>query len=186
MVISKGNPNIILSEEDVRSILHDGIPTGLYDRKRVLVLTPDATRTCPLPMMVRLVLEAIGRRAARVDFMVALGTHTPLSEEGILSLYGIDAGSADASSFFNHEWNRTETFRCIGTLAHGEVELLSGGLLKEEVRIEINKKIFDYDLLLVMGPVFPHEVVGFSGGAKYLFPGISGGNFCTSFTGWVQ
>ena len=47
--------------------------------------------------------------------------------------------------------------------------------------MDINRAIFDYDHLLVLGPVFPHEVVGFSGGAKYLFPGISGGDFLHAF-----
>jgi nickel-dependent lactate racemase len=49
------------------------------------------------------------------------------------------------------------------------------------VPIEINQRIFDYDLVLIAGPVFPHEVVGYSGGAKYLFPGISGGTFLHFF-----
>jgi len=61
------------------------------------------------------------------------------------------------------------------------VERISEGLLSEEVPIDINKKIFDYDLILILGPVFPHEVVGYSGGAKYLFPGISGGDFLHFF-----
>jgi nickel-dependent lactate racemase len=183
MVISRGSPEGVLSEEDVRSVLREGIPRSLYAGKRVLVLTPDRTRTCPLPMMVRLLRERIGGRAARVDFMVALGTHTPLSEKSIFSLYGMDprADHLPESSCFNHEWNRPDTFCTVGTLSSGEVEQISGGRLKEEVAIEINKRIFDYDLLLVMGPVFPHEVVGFSGGAKYLFPGISGGAFLHFF-----
>jgi len=49
------------------------------------------------------------------------------------------------------------------------------------VPLVINKRIFDYDLVLIVGPVFPHEVVGYSGGAKYLFPGISGGDFLHFF-----
>jgi nickel-dependent lactate racemase len=51
--------------------------------------------------------------------------------------------------------------------------------------VEINRLVFDYDLLLLLGPVFPHEVVGFSGGNKYLFPGISGGSFL-HFTHWLS
>ena len=47
--------------------------------------------------------------------------------------------------------------------------------------VDINKIIFDYDQILILGPVFPHEVVGYSGGAKYLFPGISGGEFLHFF-----
>src|SRR5439155_17596110 len=43
-----------------------------------------------------------------------------------------------------------------------------------EVEVKINRRVYDYDQLIIIGPVFPHEVVGFSGGNKYLFPGISG------------
>ena len=121
-----------------------------------------------------------GKRSARLDFMVALGTHTPMPKD-ILSLYGINAQKkVSGSSFFNHEWDRQETLPKSVTLPH-EVERISEGLLKEKVPIVINKKIFDYDLVLILGPVFPHEVVGYSGGAKYLFPGISGGDFLHFF-----
>ncbi|RPJ23359.1 MAG: DUF2088 domain-containing protein [Desulfobacteraceae bacterium] len=149
----------------------------------MLVLTPDTTRTCPLPMMIRSVVDVIGARAAKLDFMVALGTHTPLAQKDILKLYGIDSGRKmlRGTEFFNHEWGRQESFARIGTFTQEEVEDLSGGRLKEQVPIVINKRIFDYDLVLIVGPVFPHEVVGYSGGAKYLFPGISGGDFLHFF-----
>jgi nickel-dependent lactate racemase len=155
----------------------------LYENKRVLVLTPDATRTCPLPMMVRALRKTIGERSARLDFMVALGTHTPLTPEAILALYGIANPRSDfpRSAFHNHEWGRPDTFRRIGMLSAAEVEAFSGGRLSEALPIEINRRIFDYDLVLIAGPVFPHEVVGYSGGAKYLFPGISGGEFLHFF-----
>jgi nickel-dependent lactate racemase len=54
-------------------------------------------------------------------------------------------------------------------------------LFREAVDVDINRAIFDYDLILILGPVFPHEVVGISGGYKYLFPGISGGDFLHFF-----
>jgi nickel-dependent lactate racemase len=66
-------------------------------------------------------------------------------------------------------------------LTPSDVADLSAGILSEDVPIEINRRIFDYDLVLIAGPVFPHEVVGYSGGAKYLFPGISGGEFLHFF-----
>ncbi|NTV33645.1 MAG: DUF2088 domain-containing protein [Deltaproteobacteria bacterium] len=149
----------------------------------MLVLTPDATRTCPLPMMIRSVVDVIGARAAKLDFMVALGTHTPLDQKDILKLYGIDSRRKmfRGIEFFNHEWDRQESFARIGTFTQEEVEDLSEGRLKEKVPLVINKRIFDYDLVLIVGPVFPHEVVGYSGGAKYLFPGISGGDFLHFF-----
>ena len=174
-----------LSEAKVKEIIEAGTPAGLYEKRRVLVLTPDGTRTCPLPMMVRLVNEVIGKKAAKLDFMVAVGTHPILPDEKILELYGITPKDREEkfgrTDFFCHRWDLPESFRRIGELSETEVETISGGLLKEPVPIDINKKIYDYDLILILGPVFPHEVVGFSGGAKYLFPGISGGAFLHFF-----
>ena len=183
MVKGVGNRSHLCTENEVRRLLEEGTPPSLFERKRVLVLTPDTTRTCPLPMMIRSVREIIGARAAKLDFMVALGTHTPLAEKEILTLYGIAERQKKFSEteFFNHEWGRPDSFAQIGTFTEKEVEDLSEGRLKEKVPIVINKRIFDYDLILILGPVFPHEVVGFSGGAKYLFPGISGGDFLHFF-----
>jgi nickel-dependent lactate racemase len=46
--------------------------------------------------------------------------------------------------------------------------------MREEVRVQVNARLLDYDHLIVVGPVFPHEIAGFSGGNKYFFPGVSG------------
>jgi nickel-dependent lactate racemase len=183
MVKGIGSPDRSLREEDVRSLLEEGTPPRLFERKRVLVLTPDATRTCPLPLMIHSVSDVIGDRASKLDFMVALGTHTPLVHKDILKLYGIDGRQKklDRTQFFNHQWGRPDSLAQIGTFTQEEIEDLSEGRLKEKVPIVINKRIFDYDLILILGPVFPHEVVGYSGGAKYLFPGISGGDFLHFF-----
>ena len=185
MVAGGGSPEAGLSESDVAEIIDSGVPLKQYAGKKVLALTPDATRTCPLPTMVRAVNAIIGARSAALDFMVALGTHTPLSGEEILQLYGISdfqrSRDFGKSQFFNHRWDQPETLQRIGLLTENEVEEISGGLMRETVPIDINRSIFEYDLVLILGPVFPHEVVGFSGGAKYLFPGISGGEFLHFF-----
>ena len=175
MVVGKGSEKGFIRDDEARRIVTEGLAKVNLDGKKVLVLTPDTTRTCPLPMMVRSVGDVIGARTAKLDFMVALGTHTPLAPRDILKLYGIDDPRTrfDGSQFFNHEWGRQDSFARIGTFTQEEVEGLSEGRLTEEVPIVINKRIFDYDLILILGPVFPHEVVGYSGGAKYLFPGIS-------------
>lgn len=185
MVYGKGNPDSKLTASDVFDIISSGTPQKLYRGKRVLVLTPDATRTCPLPMLVRTVNDIIGRRCVQLDFMVALGTHPVMSESEILALYGIDGRQRQNEfkrcSFFCHRWDVPETFERLGFLEEDDVAKFSGGLLKERVPVDINRKIFEYDLIVILGPVFPHEVVGYSGGAKYLFPGISGGDFLHFF-----
>ena len=185
MFIGSGSARSVLSGSEIRKIVQSGTPLELYRDKRVLVLTPDTTRTCPLPLMISILQEVIGTQANKLDFMVALGTHQPLSEERILELYGISPEARRTvfaeTQFYNHRWDQDETFRRIGYLSEKETAELSGGRLREKVPVDINKTIFDYDLVLILGPVFPHEVVGYSGGAKYLFPGISGGEFLHFF-----
>lgn len=179
-----GSPDYPLTDQQIIEIIQQTMPSSVVNGKRILVLTPDTTRTCPLPLMVRCLQETICSKAARLDFMVALGTHTPLDESRILELYGITGEQKKRypnSAFLNHRWDLPDTMTRIGFIEEDEIEALSGGRLKERVPVDINKAIFDYDLILVCGPVFPHEVVGYSGGAKYLFPGISGGEFLHAF-----
>ena len=183
--VGEGSPTASLTQKEIHSIIEEATPAHLFSGKRLLVLTPDATRSCPLPMMIRVVREVIGSRCASLDFMVSLGTHPIMPEEKILELYGITPGQRQAkfgnSRFFNHHWELPESFHRMGYLTEEEVESISGGHFRETVPIDINRAIYDYDLILILGPVFPHEVVGFSGGAKYLFPGISGGEFLHFF-----
>ena len=84
-------------------------------------------------------------------------------------------GMCEGSHIFNHRWDIPETFAEIGVIPTADVTRISGGVLSEPIRIQINRLVFDYDQVLICGPVFPHEVVGFSGGNKYLFPGVSTG-----------
>ena len=86
MAYGQGSPDSVLSEPAVKAIIDTGTPATVYENRRVLVLTPDATRTCPLPMMVRAIGEIIGSRCAKLDFMVALGTHPVIPETGLLQL----------------------------------------------------------------------------------------------------
>jgi nickel-dependent lactate racemase len=184
-VVGKGEPYLDLGRDEIEEILSRGIPEELVRGKRVLVLTPDSTRTCPLPRLVAALQAVVGRVAGRLDFMVALGSHKPLPEEQILSLYGIQSARRAAefptTQFLNHRWDLPGTLAKLGTISAEEIEALTGGLFREAVDVDINRTIYEYDLLLILGPVFPHEVVGMSGGNKYLFPGISGGDFLHFF-----
>ncbi len=184
-VTGRGNPESRLTEEEIRELIATGTPLDLYRDKKILVLTPDATRTCPLPQMIRCLNDVYGRVCRRLDFMVALGTHPPLPAEKIFDLYGISPDNRrehfKTSTFYNHRWDLPETFTELGVIPAKEIVALSKGHMDEHVPVVVNRKIFDYDLVVILGPVFPHEVVGFSGGAKYLFPGISGGEFLHFF-----
>jgi len=142
----------------------------------VLLVIPDNTRTAPLPLLFDALWRQIGTAVRRLDVIVALGTHPPLSQTQIAQLLGFDRSEElpDDIQLYNHEWDNPEHLLEIGTLQRADVEHISEGRLSEDVPVEINSRVQSYDTLLVMGPVFPHEVVGFSGGNKYFFPGLSG------------
>ena len=84
------------------------------------------------------------------------------------------SGKYGSVKFFNHEWDNPAALKSLGVIPADEISALSGGLFAMDVNVNVNRLIFDYDQIIIVGPVFPHEVVGFSGGNKYLFPGVSG------------
>jgi nickel-dependent lactate racemase len=178
----------VLSETDVEDIIAKGLGTLPVDKQRVLVLVPDATRTMPMPLFFRLVTKHLLPRVRAVDFLVALGTHPPLSEDALLALVGVSreekAATYPTVRLFNHEWNNPAALTLLGTISADEIDALSGGRMRQDVPVRLNRLVLDYDHLLVCGPVFPHEVVGFSGGNKYFFPGIAGSDII-NFTHWL-
>ncbi|MFZ0548315.1 MAG: lactate racemase domain-containing protein [Candidatus Promineifilaceae bacterium] len=169
-----------MTKDEVREVFYRGLE-GRFNGERVLALIPDHTRTIPLPFLFRLLVEVLGN-VQQVDFMVALGTHPPLDESEMLSLVGLSreerAGTYGQVGLLNHAWRSDEALVQIGTLTQERIKEIAGDLwhpsLGNDVPVRINGRIFDYDHILILGPTFPHEVAGFSGGAKYLFPGISG------------
>jgi nickel-dependent lactate racemase len=178
-VVGTGEKGTKLDEATVRALCAGEIGKWGLRGKRVLAIVPDHTRTAPIGMMFRLLHEELAAAgAAAFDVLIALGTHPPMSQEAIHQRLGITAaeraGKYGRTKLFNHHWNDPAQLVSIGTIAEDEVEAISGGRMRERVDVTINKLVLDYDLLLIVGPTFPHEVVGFSGGNKYLFPGISG------------
>jgi nickel-dependent lactate racemase len=178
----------MLSEQEIDKLIADSLNRLPLNDRRVLVIIPDATRTMPLPLFFRSIVQHLRPRVKAVDFLVALGTHPAMSEEALLKLVGL-SGEEKAAQYadvqlFNHAWKDPDALITIGTIPADEIAQLSHGLLKQDVPVRLNRLILDYDQLLICGPVFPHEVVGFSGGNKYFFPGIAGADII-DFTHWL-
>ncbi len=171
-----------LNADDMREWLHQHVPLVDFRNRRVLLIVPDNTRTAPLPVLFPALRTMLRPIAKSLDVLVALGTHPPMPLEKIRSMLGIavDDPCGDVG-LFNHEWDNPLALATIGTLSEKETSEISGGVLSMEVPVQINRRILDYDVALVAGPVFPHEVVGFSGGNKYFFPGISGPDLLNFF-----
>ncbi|MDI9445686.1 MAG: lactate racemase domain-containing protein, partial [Planctomycetota bacterium] len=88
---AEGRTDGFLDDSETLALLAAGLEQARLDGQRVLVLIPDETRTCPLPLLFRCLADLIGPRAAKLDFLIALGTHQPLPEERINNLLGITA-----------------------------------------------------------------------------------------------
>ena len=185
-VIGRGAASTHLAPDDVRAVVREALASLPLDGKRLLVIIPDGTRTMPMPLMWDVLEAEAGPRVAALDYLVALGTHQPMTDAQLSRLVGrtVVEGRAGRTLIVNHRWDDPETFATLGAIPASEIRTLTGGLLDRSVTVSLNKLIFGYDHVLICGPVFPHEVVGFSGGNKYLFPGIAGPDII-NFTHWL-
>ena len=180
-----GHEHRLLTEKEVRRAVLQAVSELYLSGRKVLVIIPDHTRTAPLGPIFRIIYEAIGDRVKQLDYLVALGTHPPMPEEMIYRRVEITAEEHRTRfpkvRFFNHLWKDPESLVEVGRITKGEISEITHGLFEMEIPITVNRMALDYDLLVILGPVFPHEVVGFSGGNKYLFPGIAGAQIIDFF-----
>ncbi|MHB8113270.1 MAG: lactate racemase domain-containing protein [Bellilinea sp.] len=184
------SPTGLLDQQTIYETLAQGVE-GKFTGQKVLALIPDHTRSLPLPDLFRMVVEIL-RDARQLDFMIALGTHPAMTEQHILKIIGITPEERSTTyariGLFNHAWNDPGMLTSLGTMDKDEIRKIAGPSwhpsLPEEVAIRVNKLVLEYDHILIIGPTFPHEVVGFSGGAKYIFPGISGADMINA-THWL-
>lgn len=185
-VVGRGLGEGFLSSEDVAAIARAGLAQLPVDGKRVLVLIPDGTRTMPMPLMFEIIERELGGRVAALDYLVALGTHSPMSDAQLGRHLGTTVvdGYAGRRRVYNHRWDDPATFVNLGTIPAHEIKELTGGRLNQNVPVALNRLLVDYEHVLICGPVFPHEVVGFSGGTKYLFPGVAAADII-HFTHWL-
>ncbi|HEY4025495.1 MAG TPA: lactate racemase domain-containing protein [Candidatus Dormibacteraeota bacterium] len=188
ILAGRGSAAEVLDDASVEEVLVGALDRAGLAGRRVLAIVPDGTRTAPIPLLSRLLSEHLAPRAAALDYLVALGTHPPMSEPAIDRLLGMPAGERarrhPRMRVFNHRWDRPDALRTIGAISASEAAALTDGRLEREVPVRLNRLVDEYDALLLCGPVFPHEVAGYSGGAKYLFPGIAGAEII-DFTHWL-
>ncbi|MBL7115742.1 MAG: DUF2088 domain-containing protein [Kiritimatiellae bacterium] len=162
-----------MNDTEIRAVCETHVPQWVAAGERVVLVVPDTTRTAPMARMMGLLLPVLRASGCEITVLVALGTHPPLSADALEAHLGIDP-KGDGVRILNHAWDDPDALMSVGTLSAEEVESLSGGLMCESVDLRVNRAISDADRMLFLHPVFPHEMVGFSGGSKYLFPGISG------------
>jgi len=177
-VIGKGSLERALTQGDVREIVGNAVADLPLDGKDVLVLIPDHTRHAPIDLFFQLIGEALHARVRSLDYLVATGTHASMEMERVYAHVGITAEEHRERwprvRFFNHEHKDVARLTTLGTLEPSEIRRLTNGLFEQPIPITINRKAVEYDHILIVSPVVPHEAMGFAGGNKYFFPGIAG------------
>ena len=166
-----GTADTVLDDAQVAEFVRRSLDGLDLDGRSVCLVVPDATRSCPLPQLVHEIHAALAGRVSSMTAVVALGTHAAMTDEQLEAHLG---ATYPDLSVVNHEWWDPDTFVSLGTISSDRVKQLSEGRLDDAVEVRINRHVTDSDVAIVVGPVFPHEVVGFSGGNKYFFPGVAG------------
>jgi nickel-dependent lactate racemase len=185
---SIGGPDQVLDDETVREFVVAALNAEDLDGRSVCVIVPDGTRTCPLPLLMSAVHLALSPRASRITVLIALGTHAAMDDRQLAKHLGYPEGGLSAvypgMEVINHEWWNPDALVSLGFIGADKVDELSDGRLAQPVEVVINRAVVDHDVALVVGPVFPHEVVGFSGGNKYFYPGVAGQEII-DFSHWL-
>jgi len=161
MVIGKGSPLSQLTNTEISQIVEESLNSTDLDGKQVLVLIPDGTRTMPMPLIFDLFEKYLGQRVSKLDYLVALGTHQPMTDAQLSKLTGrqVINGKVGTSTIFNHRWDQPSTFSQIGIIPASEISQISNGILEMDVPVRLNKMIEDYDHIMICGPDQLHPLV---------------------------
>lgn len=159
-----------ISPEQLETMV-DGLLEQYPGVKKVLIIPPDYTRCYSYAGEITKLLYAKLASSAQVDVMPALGTHMAMSDEEHEKFFG-DVVPKDA--IIVHHW-QTDT-KLLGYVPAEVCAEISGGLFPEKIDVEVNHLLFDggYDLILSVGQVVPHEVVGMANYSKNIFVGTGG------------
>ncbi len=145
--------------------------------RRVLLIPPDYTRFHSYAGTITAMLNGLLRDRCQVDILPALGTHQPVTAEECRAFFGPEIRP---ESLLVHNW-RDDVVK-IGQVPGDYVKAISDGLMNGPVDVEINRRILDpsYDLVISIGQVVPHEVVGMANQSKNLFVGCGGSSMISS------
>ena len=149
------------------------VENALNEKKpgKMLVIVPDYTRCFSnAGLITNIVWHWCRNNNVKIDILQALGTHVPMTESEVSSMYG----DIPFEEFKPHNW-RKDVIK-IGSVPQAFVSEVTEGLWNKSVDVEINKMVIDpgYDLVLSVGQVVPHEVIGMANQSKNLFVGVGG------------
>ncbi|HUI64373.1 MAG TPA: lactate racemase domain-containing protein [Bacteroidota bacterium] len=184
-MIGNGSLNEPLVEADIRQMCAEALAGEMLDGKRVLVLIPDHTRHAPIDLFFRILYDLLGQRVRCLDYLVATGTHRAMDPQRFYQHIGITAEEHKKRfpkmHVLRHQHDNPADLRTIGIIPKPEIRALTNGLFDQDIPVSINRAVLEYDHVLIVSPVVPHEAMGFAGGNKYFFPGVGGRDIIETF-----
>ena len=170
MYVQKGGRDVAISDSELQDLVLEAIAKSGKDIKRLLLLPPDHTRLNSCAGRITEIIYENYSNKCHIDIMPALGTHSAMGDAQLELMFG---KKIPKDKFLVHDWRNG--VKAMGKASSGFISELSGGKLDYEVNVEINKIVFDnYDLIISIGQVVPHEVVGMANYTKNLMVGIGG------------
>ena len=168
--MQKGGASFDIREDELKQLVLDTIKATGKEIKKLLLLPPDHTRLNSQAGLITNIIWNEYHDKCHIDIMPALGTHAAMGEADLNLMFG---SNIPKSAFLVHDWRND-----VVTLGKADSKLiseLSGGKVDYEVNIQVNKILFeDYDLILSIGQVVPHEVVGMANYTKNIMVGVGG------------
>lgn len=151
--------------------LKESIQDVKSNLKKVLIIPPDMTRLYSGAGKITRMYYNILKDFCHVDILPALGTHEPMTKEECAYFFGEDI---PFSSLLVHDW-RNDVVK-LGVVPAHFVSEVSEGLVTDPIDVEVNRLLLDpsYDIIISVGQVVPHEVVGMANYSKNIFVGCGG------------
>lgn len=170
LALECGADRPVIDARETRHFLANYLQAQLGEVRRVLILPPDFTRFHSGAGEITAQLYEIFKRRAVVDVLPALGTHRPMSADELDRMFP----GVPHDRFIVHDWRR-EVVQ-LGEVPAALIAQWSEGLVDYPIEVEVNRRVIEggYDLILSVGQVVPHEVVGMANGNKNVLVGTGG------------
>jgi nickel-dependent lactate racemase len=166
----KGGANVAISDAELQAMVLSAIEKSGKTLKRMLLLPPDHTRLNSCAGRITEIIYEKYADTCHIDIMPALGTHSAMNDAQLEMMFGT---KIPKSAFKVHDWRNDVV--TLGKASSDFIKELSGGKLDYEVNVQVNKIVYDnYDLIVSIGQVVPHEVVGMANYTKNIMVGIGG------------
>ena len=170
MYTQKGGASVVVTDAELKDMVLSAIEKSGKTIKRMLLLPPDHTRLNSCAGRITEIIYEKYAPTCHIDIMPALGTHSAMTDAQLEMMFG---ANIPKSAFKVHDWRNDVV--TLGKASSDFIKELSGGKLDYEVNVQVNKIVYDnYDLIVSIGQVVPHEVVGMANYTKNIMVGIGG------------